>query len=125
MNKEQLEKLSDLHINRMIVESFGHKLDWDVKEHQDSGLCETNYKDDAVYITERGYLEFLNYCNNPSDMMPLAFEAGIDLVSPVSNASDDWQAGKFFLTWKSAINVYHKNPLRAAAIVWLLMQGEI
>jgi hypothetical protein len=65
-----------------------------------------------------------DYCNNPSDMMPLVFENKIDLVSCVSNGTEEWQAIKFYITWKAAINIFHKNPLRAAAIVYLLMHGE-
>jgi len=74
--------------------------------------------------------------NNPSDMMPLVFEAGISLVSlkdgyaalnnpsyidvDSANSMSIVDTGFYFGARSSG----HANGLRAAAIVYLLMRGE-
>ena len=56
-------------------------------------------------------------------MMPLVFESKMTL-SPIQpyleeHDPDEWFAGAFGVN-----EVWHKNPLRAAAIVYLLIKGE-
>ena len=107
MNKEQLENMSDFEINKAIACTQG--MDY-------SGVTESMVHD----------YNMRDYCNNPSDMMPLVFELGIEL-SPLF--CGEWVA--------SLVNTYeydeepiydgdyqsvHNNPLRAAAIVYLLMR---
>jgi hypothetical protein len=122
MNKEQLEQLSDLQINRIIAfEANGRKPNKSVMKHQDSGLCATNYKDDAVSICDNGDLGFYNYCNDPSDMMPLVFESRITIDYHICDLAQCYK----YTENGAEHTVEHSNPLRAAAIVYLLMRGEL
>ena len=131
MNKEQLEKLSDFDINSLIIS----KLEIESDVHFGGGAITRHVNNGEVLRCT----ETLDYCSNPSDMMPLVFEAGINL-SPISN--DDIECGTSSLTgdWWAGANNYGEdnecgltsefytansdNPLRAAAIVYLLMRGE-
>jgi hypothetical protein len=65
--------------------------------------------------------------NNPSDMMPLVFESGVEL-SPLF--CGEWVASEVKQYTFEEEPIYGRqavsdNPLRAAAIVYLLMQGGI
>ena len=77
--------MSDFEINKLIDTSLGVH-----------GGVVSFFIDMSQFVTD--------YCNNPSDMMPLVFEDGVDEE-----------------LWENM--VYNSNPLRAAAIVWLMMQG--
>ena len=64
-------------------------------------------------------------CANPADAWPIIFENKI-MLSPHC-ADDEWKAqihlgrDDIFDNYASA---WHKNPLRAAMIVFLMMQGS-
>jgi len=75
-----------------------------------------------------GYRVNANYCNDPSDIMPLAIEKLIDLSAPTKKGGD-WEAAFYFCesddkTVMDIFSVEHANPYRAIAIVFLLMQGN-
>ncbi len=61
----------------------------------------------------------VDYCNNPSDVMPLVFEHGISLVCQ----HDKWEA---FLYDDASYPyvVCHANPLRAATCCLILVLQE-
>lgn len=68
----------------------------------------------------------MRFCNNPNDAWPIIVENEIDLISPVSNGTSEWQAVKFepIGLGREVLNC-HKSPLRAAMIVFLMMKdGE-
>ena len=119
MNKEQLEKLSDFDINSLIIS----KLEIESDVHFGGGAITRHVNNGEVLRCT----ETLDYCNNAADMMPLVFECGISLVScydktysacsEIHHSIDDHD--------EYENEVYHSNPLRAAAIVWLLMQGDM
>jgi hypothetical protein len=93
MNKEQLGKLSDRALSEEIKNTF-------------------KYWEPSFDI------------NNPSDMMPLVFVAGISLVRVI----DGYNANNGDLNGNGTIvdidfAYEHLNPLRAAAIVYLLIKG--
>ena len=125
-SKEQLEAMSDLQLNRVIAfELFKLTPDQSIIKHQDSGKCTRNYKDSAVSVGEFGCLSFGDYVSDYSLMMPLVFEAGISLISSgggwYTAHSDDLDVA----TIKCSHESYCSNPLRAAAIVYILVkQGE-
>ena len=105
MNKEQLEQLSDLEINKLIADIEQIELELD-----ESG---TFYWDECwVY----------DPCNSSSGMMPLVFESGISLTDPDSSGGKVWIASKWFASLRPSIQSRSGNPLRAAAIVYLLMK---
>jgi len=63
------------------------------------------------------------YCNNPADMWPIIVENNIDVISPTSNGTEYWEAHKFFADVKIyPLSFLDKNPLRAAAIIFIIMQ---
>ncbi|MGJ5663121.1 phage protein NinX family protein [Morganella morganii] len=74
-----------------------------------------------------GYAEYIHvdYCNNPSDAMPIVIENGISLFAP--GLSGMWTAGyvdyetdrEYGVDNYEAIN---KNPYRAAMEVFLMMK---
>ena len=65
-----------------------------------------------------------DYCNSVEDAWPVIFENGICLASPIK-PRDEW-----IITWTidgglwsvNDITYRHKNPLRAAMIVFLMME---
>lgn len=71
------------------------------------------------------YMEF-DYCNNPSDAWPIIFRNDI-MLNP--NCADSlWKAEQGFRFKPSGFykvaTAYSKNPLRAAMVVFLMMQEQ-
>ena len=126
MNKEQLEKSSDDELSAKLTIAV-------IKStHSEFKSIEYDEAQKCVWVERAGFSSYpLLDINNPSDMMPLAFEAGISLVNdnedggyyahpPTSHYAAGGESGRFDYECNYAIG--HKNPCRAAAIVWLLMQ---
>ena len=64
-----------------------------------------------------------DYCNNPSDAWKIIVDNGISLECIVVNRHEKtWRAQLKPAYVKHRVN--HKNPLRAAMIVFLMMQEE-
>lgn len=59
-----------------------------------------------------------HYCNNPLDIWPIIYNNGMSIQAP-DEYFDEWHASKLGVN----ISYCHKNPLRAAAIVFLMMNG--
>ncbi len=87
----------------------------------------------AEKLTGKESIFVPDYCNNPSDAWPIILENNIKLYiddeyDDVGNlvkscnaytgtqANSNTEYGKF--------NIHHKNPLRAAMIVYLMMNKE-
>lgn len=66
------------------------------------------------------YRECTDYCNNPSDIMPLAFERGISLIYHADN--EIWTSYDLLESWKYRNSFSDKSPYRAAACIILLMK---
>lgn len=115
--KEKLELMSDLNINKEVA-----RLSFDF--YDEIRVTQAPSQDSSVWVECDGGLENTNYdpCNNPSDIIPLVFEYNISLLDPESNGRNEWQAGKFYPDFTPDIQVQHKNPLRAAAIVYILIK---
>jgi len=58
-----------------------------------------------------------DYCNNPADAWPIIFENGIGLRKQSNGLWVASQPGE-------KLPQYHKNPLRAAMLVFLMMKDE-
>lgn len=61
-----------------------------------------------------------DYCSDPAAMMPIVFDYNMNIIAPFGNNG----------IWSSSVSVNDdcfmyadKNPLRAAAIVYLKMRG--
>ena len=119
--KEQLEKLSDLDLNikiaYMIYRDLGGRdyTQYLARYHSPEQGCDV-----IAYCGSE-----LDYCNNWSDIMPLAFANKINF-----NYYEDDNGGYYSCTsgedgYESHENECdHEKPGRAAAIVYLLMQGD-
>ena len=112
---EQLEGMSDKQISEAVLSLI------------------TGYSiDEAREIISTGYFSkssFCDYCNSWADMGPLIHEAKISL-SPCYSAdpvvysyspTGKWCAEHFYLQSGQVTNT---NPLRAAAIVYILIKQE-
>ena len=120
MNKEQLEKLSDFELSAMILLNRIGYGNWtgpfltNSKTNSEAGMRDKNTLD-------REWFDI----NNWSDMGQLIEQNKINL-----NYFEDDDGGYYSATSGEYGCESHenecdnKNPLRAAAIVYLLMQGE-
>lgn len=117
----QLEAMSDLHLN-IAVTSIENKEDY---SQWAISADETQVYHCGVDGSQYHYVDILAYCNNPDDIMPLVFESRFDLgfhqegewcVSTVSHLHHNDCAYYF--------QCFNKNPLRAAAIVYILVKQE-
>ena len=87
-----------------------------------SGLAHIN-KDGFFFFDNRHLKRKFDPCNNPSDAWPIIVDNGISLECIVVNRHEKtWRA-----QFKPAYVKHHandKNPLRAAMIVFLMMQEK-
>ncbi len=116
MKQQDYEKMSDRDISSHIIGVIhkGANTEFDIVMRRD-----------ATRAVNSGRLD---YCNNPSDIMPLVIEAGITSKSPTYNqdSEGEWEVCGSVSDGDDCFcyGAWHKNPYRAAAIVWLMMQGE-
>jgi hypothetical protein len=120
MDKEQLEKLSDFEINIEICESIGVKY----TEGFDVVFAAGKSTGDNVVAV----MGKVDYCNNWSDMGPLIDSADISVIKdePYSRATNNPQELYDPIGDKKHEVQITENckTLRAAAIVYLLMQKD-
>ena len=103
---QQLQAMSDFEVNKALCIKLGHDV---------SGISEQrNMMTDAV----------TDYCNNPNDIMPLAFERGISIIKDhdveqyyACNAFDDRNYDFAYRQYA----YFDTNPLRAIACLILMM----
>ena len=109
------EEISDNEINEMVADLMGgyagnvHGSESKVKVND----AETN----GLFYME------VDYCNNPSDAWPIIFSSRT-MLNPYC-ADELWKAEVpcgFDGFVKEYATCYHRNPLRAAMIVFLMMQ---
>lgn len=118
ITKEQLQVMSDFEVNKALAELVGHKIQFD------SGS--------SIYVSHDGVHGcYVNYCNIPNDIMPLAFEHGI-------NFDDGELLSFYYFTAYTTLNYdditgavinancyfVDKNPLRAIACCLILVLQE-
>ena len=106
-------ELSDFEINKCVAVALGHSVDEEKYGKASIGVFHSDG------LTYKSY----DYCNNPADAWPIIFENKI-MLSPRC-ADDEWKA-EIYLGREDIFDNYasawHKNPLRAAMIVFLMMQ---
>ena len=111
------EEMSNLQINLLVANAIG------VDAAENSGAVYGAVKhggDNVVSV-----IGVVNYCNNPSDAWPIIFRNDI-MLNP--NCADSlWKAEQGFRFKPSGFykvaTAYSKNPLRAAMVVFLMMQA--
>lgn len=105
------EEMSDNEINEMVADLMGgyagnvHGIETKVKVND----AETN----GLFYME------VDYCNSPSDAWPIILENKITIFSPNDTHDDS--------LWMAELDEFHifsVNPLRAAMIVFLMMQEK-
>jgi hypothetical protein len=118
----ELEKKNTLEINLIV----GMLLFPDKNIHANPH-CDL---DTRAYIA--GTLLTMDYCNNPSDIMPIAIKRNISLIAPNQHSFPDKRVCHYAEHW---VNVEHdgnvelignlnQNPYRAICIVFILMQQD-
>lgn len=115
------EEISDFEINGY-VSMHMHGFSW--IEFVDG--CASHVKCGNERSPGFAMIEVPDYCNNPSDAWPIILENEISLIDPeLCGSIPDWCAVKFIPEYGvKNVEVYHKNPLRAAMIVFLMMQEQ-
>ena len=109
------EEMSDFEINKQVAINRGGYQGH--VEHMQHGVKESDRASHGLLFTER------DYCNNPSDAWPIIVASRI-MLNPYC-ADDLWKSevpcgfDGFFKTYATC---YHHNPLRAAMVVFLMMQ---
>jgi hypothetical protein len=119
------ENMSDFEINKAVAEKCGLK----VTESQYPEL-----QDDVLIINDKMEIEFsssVNYCNSWEDMGPIILDNDISVIRDMST-NDVWLAipkgwfstNGFESSIGNDLSCIHTNPLRAAAIVYLMIGEE-
>lgn len=114
-------KMSDFEINKMICDVFWHDL-------RKSPECENKSfpQNTSIVYMHNGYGGFSrDYCNNPADAWPIISDSRISIYFDQTIPEYEGE----FKQWCCAISPcqnyqaqYQSNPLRAAMIVFLMMQ---
>ena len=111
---QMLTQVEDSEITIRVGELFG----WNAYFiHPDGSVT---FRDDRGRLKGRK-----NYCNNPSDAWPIIVENKIK-IEPVRRVRN---YNEWYEEWDASVNSphfceSHKNPLRAAMIVFLLSQED-
>jgi hypothetical protein len=110
MNRqEELEGMSDRAINRLIAGS--------------NYYC-ASYDSDSEIVIDEG-MAWVDYCNNPNDIMPIAIENGISLLldeSDLPEATTNPSASLVSGWGEDCISSLDMNIYRAICIVFILMK---
>lgn len=104
--------MSDFEINKLVAEALGEEV---TGNHHSSVICKDKDNPDTGWLRD--------YCNSWADMGPLINEYGIGV----------WTHPDFDGKWSARFNIKRgvsvvydvtqdKNPLRAAAICFLMMK---
>ena len=103
-------KMSDFEINKAVAINRGGYQGH--VEHMKHGVKESNRDSHGIFYFER------DYCNNPSDAWPIIVANRINVYASEGPDFMPWMAGC------GGFMVSNKNPLRAAMIVFLMMQEQ-
>ena len=104
------EGMSDFEINKQVAINRGGYQGH--VEHMQHGVKESDRASHGLLLTER------DYCNNPSDAWPIIVANRINVYASEGPDFMPWMAGC------GGFMVSNKNPLRAAMIVFLMMQEQ-
>ena len=103
-------QLSDQEINMLVAKI----------QHPDKTFKESKTRPPSVVLLNHINM-WIDYCNNPVDAWPIILKNCISLVwDCAEDASSDWWNA--FDQFDDCRVQYQSNPLRAAMIVFLMMQ---
>ena len=114
------EEMSDLQINLLVANTIG------VDAAENSGAVFGAVKHECDNVVS--VIGVVDYCNNPSDAWPIIVEYQISIAK--YKGSEEWDAhgGGVCVDYDHCIisnsdcSYSNKNPLRAAMIVFLMME---
>lgn len=98
-------------------------------------VIESNSRPPCAGVVGHETIKLVDYCNSPTDAWPIIYENKISLIgcldmwiaAPYSSVIDgDTSESQEFMyvnSWKAPC-LSHQNPIRAAMIVFLMMQDE-
>lgn len=126
-------KMSDDEINKLVIDrlvtsgdlTYDHD-DCSGKLYVSGGWCwgagvKTNlFKDGKPFITHHNGRK-LDFCNKPSDAWPIIVGNKINIRFGAEGMACEAQ---FIQYGHESVEFYHENPLRAAMIVFLMMQEK-
>jgi hypothetical protein len=108
-------KLSDAEISQKVW------FWWNSNVPHDGKLCGIS-GDKMLYVKNRVWTAF-DPCNNPADAWPIIFKNSISMVwDCAEDGSAEWWNA--FDKYDEFREQYQSNPLRAAMIVFLMMQED-
>ena len=124
-------KMSDFEINKSVAIALDIDMHFYIPESEDDfqpGFLPTELG--PIWQTSAGFVgEFtvsngnvFNPCNDPAYAWPIILSAKIGLTPPMHD--DNWEAMTFDRGGYVNKNEYDSNPLRAAMIVFLMMQDS-
>lgn len=100
-------QLSDFEINKLVAQEKQYPLK-STQHFGDAGL--------SIVILEHGYPSHFDPCHNPADAWPIIEKQLIRIVPVVIGEKTQWVCSRDIHASAS------ENPLRAAMIVFLMMQ---
>ena len=104
------EQMSDFDINRLVAINRGGYQGH--VAHMQYGVKESDKDSCGLFHFER------DYCNNPSDAWPIIVANRINVYASEGPDFMPWMAGC------GGMVVSNRNPIRAAMIVFLMMQEQ-
>ena len=102
------EDMSDLQINLLVANAIG------VDAAENSGVVFGAVKHEGENVVS--VMGVVDYCNNPSDAWPIIVANRINVYASEGPDFMPWMAGC------GGMVASNKNPLRAAMIVFIMMQ---
>lgn len=110
-------KMSDFEINKLVALASGKNIKLISVDADDNEI--------GVIVGQKCTRQRLPFdpCNSPADAWPIIVDNGISLECIVVNRHEKTWRAQFKPAYvKHRVN--HKNPLRAAMIVFLMMQDD-
>lgn len=107
-------KMSDFEINKAVASLIYSK---------SQTTTPYNHRPDVQVFHLNGTNEFFDYCNNPADAWPIIVDNGISLECVIVNRHEKTWRAQFKPAYVKH-HANHKNPLRAAMTVFLMMQEK-
>ena len=113
-------EMSYFEINKLVADRLGL---WVYKDQNPIG-----FKVDVACVEGLDLIDIpsVDYCNNPSDAWPiiLEYKIGIDTIGFKGGEDRVWWAELTFDEYGDYHYAEDKNPLRAAMIVYLMMEDK-
>lgn len=111
------EEMSDFEINQAVTCEMHQCHDWAMNKDGSFYQC-------GILGESYSHQEVIDYCNNPSNAWPIIIENRISLTALSAKCCRQWEADAVCTRGLAAPSLSNTNPLRAAMIVFLMMQGE-